>query len=90
MSYLSEFSLSRRFVRQSSTNLQAVRTAQNITQENIASIYHQAIFILAHYFFTRSNFSNLLSSIVLMKRLIFEFNKLFFNNENNAYHFRGT
>ena len=50
MSYLSEFSLSRRFVRQSSTNLQAVQTAQNITQENIASIYHQAIFILAHYF----------------------------------------
>ena len=28
MSYLSEFSLSRRFVRQSSTNLQAVQSAQ--------------------------------------------------------------
>ena len=40
MSYLSEFSLSRRFVRQSSTNLQAVQTAQNITQENIASKYY--------------------------------------------------
>ena len=48
-----------------------------LTSGNVSTDYYS---FLAHYLSHRSNFSSLSSSIVL----IFEFNKLFFNNENNA------
>ena len=48
-----------------------------LTSGNISTSYYS---FLAHYLSHRSNFSSLSSSIVL----IFEFNKLFFSNENNA------
>ena len=47
-SYLSELVFVSLFVRQSSTNLQAVQTAQNITQENIASKYYSFQLIICH------------------------------------------
>ena len=47
-SYLSELVFVSLFVRQSSTKLQAVQTAQHITQENIASKYYSFQLIICH------------------------------------------
>ena len=74
MSYLSESSLSRRL---SVSRQRNFKLDSRLTSGNISTSYYS---FLAHYLSHRSNFSSLSSSIVL----IFEFNKLFFNNENNA------